>query len=175
MTAPPKKRPRAARSLAELAPECLGGALKSQGFANAEIVTRWPEIVGPELAECSEPVRLAWPRRGPAADPAAPAPQATLVVRVEGAFALELQHMAAIVVERVNRYFGWACVGGLRFQQGPVRRPAKGASARPPLDPAIRQQVAGLVQGVEEPRLADALRRLGEAVAANKARKLTGT
>jgi hypothetical protein len=35
----------------------------------------------------------------------------TLTVRVEGAFALELQHLGPLVIERINRHYGWACVG----------------------------------------------------------------
>ncbi len=156
------------RSLGELAPAALGDALARQGFAGSEIVTRWPEIVGTELAPHCEPVRLAWPPRGPSSDPGRPREPAVLFVRVESAHALELQHMQAVVLERVNRYFGWACVGSLRFRQGPVTRRGQSARVRKVASDAARGRVADAVRGVEEPALAAALARLGEAVAAEE-------
>ena len=57
----------------------------------------------------------------------APEP-ATLVLRVEGPAALEIQHLSAVILERVNRFFGWQAIGridGETCQHGrrpPVRR-----------------------------------------------------
>ena len=35
----------------------------------------------------------------------------TLVLRVEGPAALEIQHKSDVLLERVNRFFGWHAVG----------------------------------------------------------------
>ena len=43
------------RPLADFTGAALSDALKSQGFASAEILSRWPEIAGPEIAAHSEP------------------------------------------------------------------------------------------------------------------------
>lgn len=161
-------RKKGVRQLAALVPGCMGEALAAQGFAGSEIVMRWGEIVGPDLAHCSEPVRLQWPPRGSAADPSAPRQPAVLHVRVEGAFALEVQQQAAIIVERVNGYFGWRCVGQLRLKQGPVERRSVARRAEPVLSAADRARIAEVVVGVEDERLADALLRLGQAVARSK-------
>lgn len=160
------------RTLAELIPGCMGESLAAQGFANADIINNWPAIVGPQLAGYCQPVKLQWPPRGPASNPGAPRPQAVLLVRVEGAFVLELQHSAAIVIERINRYFGWACVGALRFRQGPiVREPPR--KAPPTADEPTKAKVAGIVGEVEDARLAEALKRLGEAVLTREKRQIT--
>ena len=53
---------RGARPLAELLNACLSDAFKQQGFASAELVTRWTEIVGPEIAAHAEPIKVQWPR-----------------------------------------------------------------------------------------------------------------
>ena len=82
----------------------------------------WPEIVGERLAPYCEPVKMQWPRRPAGLDRRRPQEPATLVVRVEGAFALELQHLAPVIIERVNAHYGWRCVGT-------ARRSGRGRSA----------------------------------------------
>ncbi|MBN9063044.1 MAG: hypothetical protein BGP06_18005 [Rhizobiales bacterium 65-9] len=159
---------RAARPLADLVDSCLGAALAKQGFAGADIVLSWPEIVGEALARRSRPVRIAWPRkpseRKVAGRHAPPPEPATLHVRVESAFALELQHLAPIVIERVNAYFGWACVGRLRLEQGPVRRGAALTKAARPPSPEAVAAAEQIVADVADEGLRAALARLGAAV-----------
>ena len=50
------------RPLSELLSATLGDVLKAQGFASTEIISRWPDIVGPEIAAHSEPLKINWPR-----------------------------------------------------------------------------------------------------------------
>ncbi len=109
-----RSRRRAAQPLADLVNPLLSPALARQGFSQADVLVHWTEIVGDQLAERCRPVKLQWRPRSP--DPAAALEPATLVVRVEGAFALALQHMAPVVLQRVNAYFGWRCVGKLVHQ-----------------------------------------------------------
>ena len=73
---------------------------------------------------------MIWPRRVHEDDPE----PATLVLRVEGPVALEIQHLSGVIIERVNRFFGWHAVGRIQIRQAPLaRRKAKAAaeSARP--------------------------------------------
>ena len=76
------------------------------------IVTRlkseWAAIVGPELAVVTWPESLA---RG-----------GTLKLRVAPGKALELQHRAPLVIERVNLFFGREAVARLVLVQAPLRR-----------------------------------------------------
>src|SRR3954451_5852812 len=91
---------RAARPLGDFVKPCLGELFARQGFASGELVTRWAVIVGAEIASLAEPVKIQWPRGTPNDEQAEPA---TLVLRVEGPAALEIQHLAPVVLERVNR------------------------------------------------------------------------
>ena len=122
-------KPRPIRKLAELTSEFLADAFKKQGFAATELVTRWTEIVGPEIAAHAEPIKVQWPREvhGEPAEPA------TLVLRVEGPAAIEIQHQSAVILERINRFFGWQAVGRIALRQAPLRAPrqARAAEARP--------------------------------------------
>jgi hypothetical protein len=152
-----------AKPLADLIDACLAPALAAQGFAGRSVVAFWPEIVGERLGQRSRPLKIDWPRRRPA--PGESAEPAVLVVRVEGAFALELQHMAPLVIERVNTHLGWRAVGKLVMKQGPVA-PPPGPPPPPRADAASVARVAEQVAGIADPDLRAALARLGEAVAA---------
>lgn len=162
-------KPRPSRRLSDLLPDALGPAAARQGFAGAEIVSRWEAIVGPELAAVSAPQKLAVPPKAPAVDPDAPPPRATLTVRVEGAFALEVQHRSAEIVERVNAHLGWPCVGQVKARAGAVaelkrRKPAPAVLPEPTADE--RRRVGSAAAAIEDEGLAQAVRRLGEAALA---------
>ena len=51
-----------AKPLRELVGKIVGEAFTRQGFASAELVTRWAEIVGTEIAVHSEPIKIQWSR-----------------------------------------------------------------------------------------------------------------
>jgi hypothetical protein len=153
------------KPLAELLETCLGKAIAAQGFTGADLLVSWPEIVGERLGAASRPIRVDWPRRMPGERDDQRQP-ATLVVRVEGAFALELQHLAPLVIERVNAFYGWRCVGRIVMKQAPVGRMRADLKPSPALSPAARAKVADAVAPVEVEPLRAALARLGDAVLA---------
>jgi hypothetical protein len=159
--APRSSRPTA---LAELLENCMAPALASQGFASGDVIAAWEEIVGPNLAAFSQPIKLEWPRRHKYADPESRPDPATLVVRVEGAFALDFQQSVPLVIERLNAHYGWACIGRVVIRQGPVARPPERVVAPAPVDPRIAEQVAQVIAAVEDAPLKAALARFGEAV-----------
>ncbi|MGA7807410.1 DciA family protein, partial [Bradyrhizobium sp.] len=83
-----KPRLFSAKPLSVLLGDVFSDAYAKQGFAARELVTRWGEIAGKQVAAHSEPLKIQWPR------PVEGQPQepATLVLRVEGPMALEIQH-----------------------------------------------------------------------------------
>src|ERR1700730_16101174 len=108
------------RPLAEVLRKTLTEAFAKQGFASVELVTRWPQIVGAEIAAHSQPEKIQWPRTPQARNAQArnaPEP-GTLLLRVEGPAALEIQHLSDVILERVNQFFGWQAVGNVRLRQG---------------------------------------------------------
>jgi hypothetical protein len=158
------------KPLAELIDGCVGPAFAAQGFASADILAAWPEIVGDRLARVSRPQRIEWPRRARGADPKARPEPGTLMVRVEGAFALEFQHLAPLLVERLNAHYGWRCVGRVALRQGRVGAVARSRAAPPSLDPARRAEVREAVAAITQDDLREALDRLGTAVVAQQGR-----
>jgi hypothetical protein len=147
------------RPLAELTAGALSEALKAQGFASTEIIARWAEIAGPEIAAHSEPMKIAWPR-APGEEQPEPA---TLLLRVEGPAAIEIQHLSAVILERVNRFFGWQAIGRIALRQAPLRRQQPPVPPTPP-DPAELARIAASLPEIEDEALKAALARLGAAV-----------
>jgi hypothetical protein len=147
------------RPLSDLLGATLSGAFRQQGFASSEILARWADIVGPEVAAHSEPMKINWPR--PMGEEA-PEP-ATLMLRVEGPAALEIQHMSAVILERVNRFFGWQAIGRITLRQAPLRR-REPRRVPPRPDPALTARLAESLPDVEDDDLRMALARLGAAI-----------
>jgi hypothetical protein len=152
-------KPRPIRKLAELTSEFMADAFKKQGFAATELVTRWGDIVGAEIAAHAEPVKLQWPRET-GGEPAEPA---TLVLRVEGPVAIEIQHQSGLILERINRFFGWQAVGRIALRQAPLSR-RKPRTVPPKLDAAEVARVEATLGAVTDDGLRAALGRLGAAV-----------
>src|SRR5205809_1910291 len=157
-----KPGPITAKPLSLLLSNIFSDAYAKQGFAARELVTRWAEIAGPEIAAHSEPLKMQWPR------PVEGQPQepATLILRVEGPMALEIQHSSDVILQRVNRFFGWSAVGRLALRQAPLSRRNRPAPSRVP-DPKSVAKVAETLSAVEDEELRAALARLGAAIKRN--------
>lgn len=157
-----KPGPISAKPLSALLGDVFSDAYARQGFASRELVTRWAEIAGPEIAAHSEPMKIRWPRpiEGQPQEPA------TLVLRVEGPVALEIQHCSDVILQRVNRFFGWNAVGRLALRQAPLSRKTLRKSVRLP-DPTEVAKVAGTLSSIEDTDLRAALARLGASIKRN--------
>src|SRR5438876_12403237 len=153
-----KPGPITAKPLSVLLSDVFSDAYAKQGFASTELVTRWAEIAGAEIAAHSEPEKIQWPRPLPG-QPAAPG---TLVLRVEGPTAVEIQHLSGVILERVNRFFGWQAVAALRLRQAPLRRRAKAPPRCGDAEAAAR--IAADLPEIADENLRAALGRLGAAV-----------
>src|ERR671911_253174 len=51
-----------AKPLSVLLSDVFSDAYAKQGFAARELVTRWADIAGPEIAAHSQPLKMQWPR-----------------------------------------------------------------------------------------------------------------
>ena len=131
-------------------------SMRRRGFAEAAIVTRWPEIVGRPLSDHSRPFRIVFPRgarRG-----------GTLHLTVSGAFAPEVQHLSPQIIERINGYFGYGAIGRLELHHGrveqkaPVGGPAPDDGAAPARPPDA--ELTATIANVEDQDLRAALTRL---------------
>ena len=157
-----KPGPISAKPLSVLLSDVFSDAYARQGFAARELVTRWAEIAGPEIAAHAEPLKIQWPR------PVEGQPQepATLVLRVDGPMALEIQHGSDVILQRVNRFLGWNAVGRLALRQAPLSRRNRPRASLAP-DARSVAEVEKTLSSVEDADLRAALARLGASIKRN--------
>ena len=115
------------------------------------------------------PDKVLWPRKFEDRErPARPAQSAwraegaTLVLKVDGPRAIEVQHRAQQILERVNTHFGYRAIGPIALPAGAgePRRECTAPAPSPPVDEAALPASGAFAdQG-----LAHALMRLGTGV-----------
>jgi hypothetical protein len=156
------------RALAATLPKVTKPTLEKHGRAYAALLGEWTGIVGPALAEMSLPEKLA--------TPTGQSNGGVLTIRVGGAAATELQHMAPQIIDRINTYLGFAAVARLKLIQAPLPGPRRRPLRRPAVASAeARKAVAAAAEPIADPALHQALVRLGESIAADEpAGKSTG-
>ncbi|MGH7052196.1 MAG: DciA family protein [Stellaceae bacterium] len=131
--------------------------LKRRSGILARLKADWPVIVGPRWAAVSWPLALG--RDG------------ALKLRVMPTAALDMQHRAPLVIERITRYFSRPVAERLLLVQGPLPlapRPAAPASP-PPLSAGAKQTLDRRLADIPDADLRAALARLGHAVLAAEA------
>jgi hypothetical protein len=125
-------------------------AFKGQSTATAQIMIDWAIIIGPALAAVTAPKRLSGN---------------TLTIACSGPIAMELQHLASEVVNRINSHLGQPIVRSLRFVQIAMLAPSN--IVPPPPSRAVtaaNEAVAHLPPG----DLRDALASVGSFVMSAK-------
>ena len=146
-----------ARSAGELVGAAGGPAFRRFGFIQASVVSRWPEIVGERYARVSSPESIRFPA-GKKSD-------GVLSIVVQGAHAPLMQHLAPLIVERVNRFFGYSAVARLSFRQGsPLAR--KEAPPRPQLR-AVSKELGEGLREIADPELRACLEALAVRIEAS--------
>jgi hypothetical protein len=124
---------------------------KRGGGILTRLKTRWAEIVGSDWADVTWPTTVS--RDG------------VLKLRAVSGAALEIQHRAPLLIERLNLFLGRRAITRLALVQGPL--PLMLPSERPPLRPLTPGEIEALdkrLSDVTDPELRDALARLGKAV-----------
>lgn len=144
------------RQIADLMPQIGAAAFRKFGFVQSSIVTRWAEIVGAHYAGISAPESIRFPVGKKAGG--------TLQLTVMSGHAPMIQHVLPDIIDRVNRFFGYAAVARVAMKQGavqpssPERRPPPrnlkpvpqelGDSLRDIGDPELRAVLESLAQGL---------------------------
>jgi len=126
--------------------------LKSQGLAGSRILTDWESIVGTKLARHCIPEKLSFPKGSKTGG--------TLTISVENGFALELQHMHPIIMERLAGYFGYQAIKRIVISHSWV--PAPSAPVIKKTKRVLPPEIKNLVDDVEDAELKAALKSLAE-------------
>lgn len=130
--------------------------MNRRGFSDSRILENWSAIVGPQLAAMSQPVRLSRRKSGRDGEETA---GGVLTVKAEGAIALEIQHLAPQIIDRLNSYYGHAAIARLNIIQGPVTVTPSPLNS-PPIKEEDISALADDFEEIETPRLKRALASL---------------
>jgi hypothetical protein len=147
-----------AAPVASLLPQIGRKAFQRFGFAESAVVARWPEIIGAAYAAQTTPETLRFPRGRRSGG--------TLTLEVSGAHAVLVQHIEPQIIERVNRFFGYAAVARLAIRQtGETQRRR---TPRPvPVDAGLDADVVDSLKPITDPELRARLEDLARQIAAS--------
>lgn len=146
-----------ARAAGELVGDIGGQSFRRFGFVQHSIVSRWSEIVGARYGKVSCPESIKFPTGKKAGG--------VLTLLVDGAHAPLIQHLTPMIVERVNRFFGYAAINRIVFKQGKPPAPAP-RPERPQLRPVPKELGEGLRE-IADPELRQCLESLAAQIAAS--------
>ena len=147
-----------ARACGDLVGDVAGTTFRRFGFVQGAVVSRWAEIVGERYAKVSTPESIRFPAGKKAGG--------TLTLSVEGAHAPLMQHLAPLITERVNRFFGYEAVSRIVFRQGRAPQAAPRLQ-RPEAAPVPRELGEGLRQ-IADPELRTVLESMASKLAGSK-------
>lgn len=145
-----------------MVPSVGRAAFRRFGFVQSSVVSRWREIVGERYAGVSCPDSIKFPpgrRSG-----------GVLNLIVEGAHAPMMQHVAPVIIERVNRFFGYPAVERVAFKQGIVKVAASKPRPAPPSLRPLPPEMGESLRAIEDPELRAVLESLARGVAAGEGR-----
>ena len=138
---------------------------QKRGFALSRLLTHWPEVAGPQIADIATPVEIKYGREGGFG--------ATLTVLTKGAHAPMLEMQTPALLKRLNACYGYPAISRIRITQtastgfgeaqAPYGAPRPTAAATKP-NPKAARQARDMTENIADAPLRDALERLAHNV-----------
>lgn len=135
-------------------PKLLGKSGGQMGWGDLRLLLeQWEEIIGADYAKTTTPVGIKFPITGP--DRQTERREGRLTIAAPAALRTEIQHNAVMIMERINRTFGYTAIAKLQLVPAALAQiPVEIPPARPvKLDPA-------LMDGIDDPELCEKLASL---------------
>lgn len=159
-----KSSTRGFKRTSQLLQDRIRKASETRGFAQSQILTRWAEIVGEEVAGIARPVEVSYGRQGFGA---------TLTLLTTGAQAPMLEMQREQLRDKVNAVYGYNAISRIRitqtaatgFAEGQVEfTPAPRTDTQPRIAPGAARTAEALAEPVTDAGLRRALEALGAQV-----------
>ncbi len=131
----------------------IAPVLGKKGFIQADILARWTDILGAELATGVQPAALSFSKSADGA-----------LLRVNaysGAYAMEFNARKQQIIEKLNTYFGYRAIADIRVTQGGFTPKLPKSPATAPLPLEKQKQIAAETAGIENEALRAAATELG--------------
>jgi hypothetical protein len=147
-------------------------AYARHGAAWAGLLSSWATIVGDDLAAISEPDKIRWPGHRGTQQTGRSKHQkigGVLTIKVAYGRALEIQHTAPQIIDRINAYYGYSAIAQLKITQGKIAKPEKQSKVvLPPLADNQKQALENQIGDIADDGLKGALSRLARGVLAKE-------
>jgi hypothetical protein len=154
------------RSLSDLVPGLTKDILGKKSLLFGKMLSEWQHIAGAEVAAKTTPLELKYAKKLDKKS------QATLHLAVQSAYALELSYQKALLIERLNMFFGYPAIKDIKMvQQDNIMGNKKPLVA--PQRPLTMQEdrvLSEMVAGIQENDLQMALKNLGKAITSRQSK-----
>lgn len=168
---PTSARPIGAEVSALLQPLQSGkraGAVSGKQFVSPDLLAAWPEIVGERLAGLCLPVQMKAQPKSRSRHKKAGEDGAVLEVRADPSVQIDLDYGQALVLERINAFFGYPAVASLKVLAKPPSTvtTSPSISGNDPVVPtsAARDAAQKMAGHIEDDGLREALEELGASI-----------
>jgi hypothetical protein len=148
------------RPLSDLVPGLTKDILGKKSLLFGKMIVDWPQIAGADIAAKTLPLELKYSKKIDQKS------QVTLHLAVQSAYALEISYQKALLIERLNMFFGYPAIKDIKMiQQTNIMSNKKAASvAIHPLTVKEEQVLDEMLAKVKENDLQTALKNLGKAI-----------
>lgn len=123
------------------------------GFVNATLLMDWHLIVGEKFAAICQPEKIIFPSQK--------RNNGLLYVATSSGFAPELSYLEAMIVDKVNKYFGYNAVQRLVIRHKKMTAPMEKKPPEKQVSEADRALIEAQIQDIDNPQLQAILRNLG--------------
>jgi len=151
------------RRLSDAVPRVTGKVFGRKYIMLGRLVTHWDEIVGADLSDKAQPVKLRYRKV-----PGSKSPDVSLDIACSTAEATLLHYRKDLILERINQIFGERLVSAIRFvpmasnEQMPKKRNIM--RRKPPLSPDEQQELSNILEQIDDPALKERLEILGKSI-----------
>lgn len=138
----------------------IAPVLGKKGFIQADILARWTDILGAELATGVQPASLSFSKTADGA-----------LLRVNaysGAYAMEFNARKQQIIEKLNTYFGYRAISDIRVMQGGFTPKLPKSAPAAFLPPEKQRQIAAETADIENEALRAAATELGILIESSK-------
>lgn len=127
--------------------------LGKKGLIQADVLARWQDILGMELACGVTPFSVSFSKQKEGA---------VLTVKTfSGAYAVEFSARKQQIKERLNSYFGYEAISDIRIQQGGAFIPPAPIKRDADCSPKKTEKIQQLATDIENEALRESIIRLG--------------
>lgn len=150
-----RKQPRAYKgtALSAVIGKIISPLCHKQGLMTADLVLEWPQIVGKDLAQVCQVMKISFPGFS--------RQLGCLHLQTNSAMAMALTYSQPLIMERVNQYYGYQAISRISVFHKPVVTNTPQKRALPPIKKDIPIEWQTLTREISDENLQQALENLG--------------